>query len=208
MIRINLLGRPRPKVKRRVAIPGGLQVILFAIPVGLAIIALIVHYSLIQREIERLRQDIQQKQSEKRTLAQLEQEINEYEEEQRRLQARLDVIETLKRNQVGPRRLLEAVGDTVSLTETVWLTEMEDRGGNEIQFRGRAGSMNAVANFITNLNQSGVFQDVEIEESVERPGEDGAASFEFTLSAKFVLPAPPAGQTQTPQPSAAAGGGR
>lgn len=207
MIRINLLGRPRPRVKRRVAIPGGLQLVLFAIPVGLAIIALIVHYSLIQRDIERLREEIQQKESEKRTLAQLEQEINQYEQEQRRLQARLDVIETLKRNQVGPVRLLQAVGDTVSLTDTVWLTQMEDRGESGIQFRGRAGSMNAVANFITNLNRSGVFQDVEIEESVERPGEEGTANFEFTLSAKFMLPAaPPAGQTT--QPAAGDGAGR
>lgn len=192
MIRTNLLGRPRPKVKRRVAIAGTLQLVLFAIPVAVALIALVVHYSLIQRDISKLREDIAQKESEKRTMAQLEKEINDYEAEQRRLQGRLDVIENLKRNQAGPVRLLEAVGDTVTLTETLWLTSMEEKPGSQIEFKGRAGSVNAVANFITNLSSSGYFQDVEIKESVEKPQQGAASSFEFTLTAKFSLPAPPA----------------
>jgi len=186
MIRINLLGRPRPKVKRRVAITGGLQLALFAIPVAVAVIVLVVEYAFIQKDITKLNADIQQKESEKRQLAQLEKEIQDYEAEQRRLQARLDVIENLKRNQAGPVRLLEAVGDTVSLTETLWLTEMMDQG-DTIQFKGQAGSMEAVAHFITNLNRSGYFQNVELRESIQKD-----ANYEFTLSAKFVLPAPPA----------------
>lgn len=202
MIRTNLLGRPRPRVKRRVAIAGTLQLVLFLIPVGVAVVALIVHYFFIlQPAIAKLRVDIQQKESEKRTMAQLEKEINDYEAEQRRLQGRLDVIENLKRNQAGPVRLLEAVGNTVSLTETLWLTEMQERAENQVQFKGLAGSVNAVANFITNLNRSGYFRDVEINETVETSRTEGTTNFEFTLTAKFALPAPPA----TPP---AAGGGR
>ncbi|MBI4466627.1 MAG: PilN domain-containing protein [Acidobacteria bacterium] len=193
MIRINLLGRLRPKVKRRVAIAGTLQLVLFAIPVGLAMIALILHSTLIIRPAtNKLREDIAQKESEKRTMAQLQKEVEEYEAEQKRLQARLDVIENLKRNQAGPVRLLEAVGHTVTLTETLWLTDMEERAEGQIQFKGLAGSVNAVANFITNLQSSGYFQNVEIKESVEKPQKGGASNFEFTLTAKFALPAPPA----------------
>lgn len=197
MIRINLLGRPRPKVKRRVAIAGTLQLVLFAIPVVVALVVLVVEYSFVQTDITRLRADIQQKESEKRTMAQLEKEIQEYEAEQRRLQARLDVIENLKRNQAGPVRLLEAIGNTVSLTETLWLTAMEEQGDNSIQFKGQAGSVEAVANFITNLNNSGYFRDVEIKESVQKPEREGVANFEFTLTARFALPAPPAAPPAT-----------
>jgi len=198
MIRINLLGRPRPKVKRRVAIAGTLQLVLFAVPVLVAVGVLVVQYTFIKGDIKKLQADIEQKESEKRTMAQLEKEIKEYEDEQRRLQGRLDVIENLKRNQAGPVRLLEAVGNTVSLTETLWLTSMEEQA-DTIQFKGLAGSVEAVANFITNLNRSGYFQNVEIKESVQKEKE-GVANFEFTLTAKFVLPAPPAA------PPAAAGG--
>src|SRR3990167_5036209 len=190
MIRINLLGRPRPKVKRRVAIAGTLQLVLFAVPVLVAVAVLVVQYVFIKGDINALQQQIEQKESEKRTMAQLEKEIKEYEEEQRRLQGRLDVIENLKRNQAGPVRLLEAVGNTVSLTETLWLTSMEEQA-DTIQFKGLAGSVEAVANFITNLNRSGYFQNVEIKESVQKEKE-GVANFEFPLPANFVLPPPPA----------------
>ncbi|OFV80461.1 MAG: hypothetical protein A3D93_03960 [Acidobacteria bacterium RIFCSPHIGHO2_12_FULL_67_30] len=199
MIRINLLGRPRPKVKRRVAIAGTLQLVLFAVPVLVAVAVLVVQYVFIKGDINALQQQIEQKESEKRTMAQLEKEIKEYEEEQRRLQGRLDVIENLKRNQAGPVRLLEAVGNTVSLTETLWLTNMDEQADNTIQFKGVAASVDAVANFITNLNRSGYFQNVEIKESIQKEKE-GMANFEFTLTAKFVLPAPPAA------PPAAGGG--
>lgn len=198
MIRINLLGRPRPKVKRRVAIAGTLQLVLFAVPVLVAVLVLVVQLTFIKGDIKKLQADIEQKESEKRTMAQLEKEIKEYEDEQRRLQGRLDVIENLKRNQAGPVRLLEAVGNTVSLTETLWLTSMEEQA-DTIQFKGLAGSVEAVANFITNLNRSGYFQNVEIKESVQKQKE-GVVNFEFTLTAKFVLPAPPAA------PPAAGGG--
>jgi Tfp pilus assembly protein PilN len=199
MIRINLLGRPRPKVKRRVAIAGTLQLVLFLVPVVVAVGVLVVQYVFIQGDIRSLQQQIEQKESEKRTMAQLEKEIKEYEEEQRRLQGRLDVIENLKRNQAGPVRLLEAVGNTVSLTETLWLTNLDEQADSTIQFKGIAASVDAVANFITNLNRSGFFQNVEIKESVQKE-KDGMVNFEFTLTAKFVLPAPPAA------PPAAGGG--
>lgn len=198
MIRINLLGRPRPKVKRRVAIAGTLQLVLFAVPVLVAVGVLVLQYTFIKSDINKLQADIQVQETKKRTMAQLEKEIKEYEDEQRRLQGRLDVIENLKRNQAGPVRLLEAVGNTVSLTETLWLTSMEEQA-DTIQFKGLAGSVEAVANFITNLNRSGYFQNVEIKESVQK-AKEGVTNFEFTLTAKFVLPAPPAA------PPAAGGG--
>lgn len=200
MIRINLLGRARPKVKRRVAIAGTLQLVLFIVPVLVAVVVLLLQLALIKSDISKLKADIAQKESEKRTMQQLEKEIKEYEDEQRRLQARLDVIENLKRNQAGPVRLLEAVGNTVSLTDTLWLTAMDEGVDGTIQFKGMAGSMDAVANFITNLNRSGFFQNVELKESVQKSGEAGVTNFEFTLSAKFALPGPPAA------PPAAGGG--
>jgi Tfp pilus assembly protein PilN len=167
--------------------------------VVVAVGVLVVQYVFIQGDVRSLQQQIEQKESEKRTMAQLEKEIKEYEEEQRRLQGRLDVIENLKRNQAGPVRLLEAVGNTVSLTETLWLTNLDEQADSTIQFKGIAASVDAVANFITNLNRSGFFQNVEIKESVQKE-KDGMVNFEFTLTAKFVLPAPPAA------PPAAGGG--
>ena len=156
----------------------------------------------IQRDIARLQDEIRQKEAEKRQMAQLEREIAEFEAKQRLLQGRIQVIEDLKRNQSGPVRMLEVVGDTVSLVDTLWLTNMEEKTPGEIEFKGQAGTVNALADFIMHLNRSGYFKNVELKESVQKVSE-GVANFEFTLTATFALPPEPAGG-ETP-PAAAAG---
>jgi len=208
MIRINLLGRSRPRVKRRVPITGALQIALFLVPVGLAVVALFLHYGMIRNDITRLNDDIKRKQAEKAQMAQLENEIKEFEAKQALLEGRIKVIEDLKRNQAGPVRLLEAVGRTVSLTETLWLTSMEEKASSQIEFKGLAGSMDAVANFITNLDRSGFFENVEMKETLQQPVREGVSNFEFTLSAKFTLPAPPAAETAPGATAPAAAGGQ
>ncbi len=204
MIRINLLGRPRPKVKRQVAIAGRLQLILFVIPVGLAVLVLAAEYYLIKIENTTLGQEIAEMTREVRQKTKLKQKIQAFEADQARLRGKRDVIDELKRNQAGPVRMLEAIGNTVSITETLWLTSLGEQAGGKIEFKGLAGSMSAVADFITNLNQSGVFSNVELQESVQRPDSEGSISFEFTLTAEFALPAP--SEASADSQAAAAGG--
>lgn len=202
MIRINLLGRARPKVKRRVAITGALQLALFIVPVALALVALAGHWWIIGEDVKKLDQDIKTKQAEKAQMAQLEKEIKDFEAKQAIVDARIKVIEDLKTNQAGPVKLLESVGATVSLTDQLWLTSMEEKGPGVIEFKGQAASIEAVANFMTNLRQSGYFDNVEMKESAQKAQKEGVANFEFTLTAKFSLPAPPA----APAEGAAASG--
>lgn len=204
MIRINLLGRPRPRVRRRVPIAGTLQLALFLIAVAAAVTVLGAVYYTTQNEIAKLRAEIAQKEREKRQLDDVRRDIQMLQQRERLLLDQIQVIETLRRNQAGPVRLLEAIGDTVSRTDTLWLTAIEERSSNEIEFRGMAGSVNAVANFITNLKRSGYFENVELKESAQQPQRDGVSNFEFTLTAKFSLPAPP----QAASAPASATGGR
>jgi len=198
MIRINLLGRPRPKVKRRVPIAGTLQLALFVIPIVLALVALGYHYSLISSELENYERDIAQQQAVKQRLAQLEKEIREFQQKQEALQRRINVIEELRRGQKGPVALLEAIGETVNRAETLWLTRLEEKG-TTITLEGMAGSINAVANLITELRTSGYFRNIEIKEAVQSTETPGVENYRFSLSCEFVLP-------QAPQPSTAPGG--
>lgn len=206
MIKINLLGRARPKVKRRVAITGALQLALFIVPVALALVALAGHWFILKGDIARLDQDIKTKQAEKAQMAQLEKEIKDFEARQAVVDARIKVIEDLKLNQAGPVKLLESIGETVSLTAQLWLTSMEEKSPNVIEFKGQAASIEAVANFMTNLRQSGFFENVEMKESAQKmQRQEGTSNFEFTLSAKFSLPAPPA---EAPAEGGTAGSGQ
>jgi len=206
MIRINLLGRARPKVKRRIAITGALQLALFIVPVALAVVALLGHWWIINGDIARLERDIKIEQDKKATMGQLEKEIKDFEARQAVVDARIKVIEDLKRNQAGPVKLLESVGETVSLTDQLWLTSMEEKGPNVIEFKGQAASIEAVANFMTNLRQSGYFESVEMKESAQKSQRgETVTHFEFTLTAKFSLPAPP---EQAPAEGGAAASGQ
>jgi len=193
MIRINLaVERARPKVKRRVAVGGAVFLIfvLIAIVAGVGVLA--VHGYMIGQTIEGLRNEKATLEAQRAELAKVEAEIKEFEAKKALLEGRIKVIETLKANQTGPVRMLEAIGDTVSVTETLWLTNMTERAGGEIEMKGNAGSVEAVATFITNLNRSNYFKNVEIKETVQkqaRGAEAGAPiNFEFTLTVKFALP--------------------
>lgn len=203
MIRINLLGRPRPKVKRRVAITGTLQLVLLVIPLSVAILWFAFHIYLLNLELVRLNEQIRQEEVKLAQRSQLQKELQEYKKDQARYQGQIKVINDLRRSQEGPRQLLEIVGDTVSLTESLWLTSLIERAPNEIEFKGMARSVNAVANFMTNLDSSGYFEKVEIKETKQQPPRDGVTNFEFTLTAKFTLPSP----SQQEEAEAAAAGG-
>ena len=77
------------------------------------------------------------------------------------LQQRIDVIETLQKNRTGGQELLQMVANTVVRVDALWLTSL-DRKGDNLEIEGEAGSINAVANFITQLKRSGYFDKVEI----------------------------------------------
>ena len=53
------------------------------------------------------------------------------------------------------------VANTVVRVDALWLTSLE-RTGDNLKISGEAGSINAVANFITQLKRSGYFDKVEI----------------------------------------------
>ncbi len=206
MIRINLLGRRRPQVKRRIAIAGTLQLALFLIPLVLAVGALVWRYYSITDDIAGTQRQIDELNRQKLQLARLEAEIRQFEEKQNMLQTRLAVIEELRRNQKGPVQLLDAIGGTVHKTETLWLTKMDERG-TKVTLEGVAGSVNAVANLITNLQDSGFFQNIEIKEVIQSTDTPGVENYNFSLSCDFVLPqpAPTAPPPATTPPAAPAG---
>jgi Tfp pilus assembly protein PilN len=63
-----------------------------------------------------------------------------------------------------------------------------ERKGDALTINGSAGSINAVANYITQLKRSGYFQTVEILESHQDDTSKTIEVFIFSLTAKFGLP--------------------
>jgi Tfp pilus assembly protein PilN len=188
MIRINLLGRARPKAARQaVPLEATLQVVFFAAALVVAFGVLYYNWHSTNAQITEVRLHIQKQTGEKARLEQLKAQVNEFERQKTVLQQRINIIEELQRNRTGGQELLDAVANTVVRTDTLWLTSLS-RQGNALTILGTAGSINAVANFITQLEHSGYFNQIEIKESVQDSKNAAIQTFTFTLTAQFALP--------------------
>lgn len=188
MIRINLLGRVRPKAARQaVPLEATLQVVFFAAALLVAFGVLYYNWHATNQQITEVRLHIQKQTAEKARLEQLKAQVNEFERQKVVLQQRISIIEQLQRNRTGGQELLDALANTVVRTDTLWLTSLT-RQGNVLTILGTAGSINAVANFITQLKHSGYFDQIEIKESVQDTKNAAVQTFTFTLTAQFALP--------------------
>lgn len=204
MIRINLLGRARPKATRQaVPLEATLQVVFLVASLLVAGGVLYYHLHSMNVEAQTVQLHIQRQMGEKARLTQLKTQVDDFEKQKAVLQQRINIIEELQRNRTGGQELLDALANTVTRTDTLWLTSL-DRKGDGLTIKGTAGSIDAVANFITQLKQSGYFDQVEIKDSTQDTKNAAVQTFTFTLTAQFALP-----QTQTqaqaqtqPQPQA------
>ncbi len=200
MIRINLLGQARPKAARRaVPLEATLQVVLLGLALVFAFGVLWYHWYAMNEDVKQRRAQIQSLSSEKARLQNLKMQVEGFERQKAVLQQRISVIEELQRNRTGAQELLDALANTVTRTDTLWLTSLS-RKGNTLTLEGSAGSINAVANFITQLKRSGYFQKIEIKESHQDERNTAIQTFNFTLTADFALPpqgpVKPAGSAQ------------
>lgn len=210
MIRINLLGQARPKAtKQAVPLEATMQVIFLLVALGLAFIVLFVTYYQQKKELDTVNARIAALRAEKQSLQQVKQDVDRFESQKSVLEQRISVIETLQKNRTGGQELLQMVANTVVRVDSLWLTTLE-RTGDGLKMTGEAGSINAVANFITQLKRSGYFDKVEIQEAKEDDVVKSVQTFNFIMTATVAQSSAPEGQpeakpaagTPTPQPAA------
>jgi type IV pilus assembly protein PilN len=202
MIRINLLGQNRPKAaKKAVPLEATVQILFLAVAVGLAAVVLVITYYQQKRQLDAVNNQISSLRAEKASLQQIKNDVDQFERQKAVLQQRIDVIETLQRNRSGGQDLLQSVANTVVRVDSLWLTTLERKGDN-LNIEGDAGSINAVANFITQLKRSGYFDKVEITEAKENDLEKSVTTFGFTMTAAINQSASPT-QQASPQATGA-----
>lgn len=202
MIRINLLGQARPKAaKQAVPLEATLQVILFIAAVAVAGVILTVVYFSQKRDLDAANKRIAGLRAEKASLQQIKQDVDRFENEKSVLQQRIDVIETLQKNRSGAQDLLQMVANTVVRVDSLWLTSM-NRSSDSLEIKGEAGSINAVANFITELKRSGYFDKIEIKSAKEDDVQPGVETYGFEMTVAIAPTGAPGGQAKT-QPAGA-----
>lgn len=205
MIRINLLGQARPKAaKKTVPLEATVQLLFLAVAVALAAVILGVTYFQERAQLNDANKRIAALRAEKQSLQQIKQDVDRFQNEKSTLQERVDVIETLQKNRSGAQDLLQMVANTVVRVDALWLTSF-NRTGNSLVLEGEAGSIDAVANFITEMKRSGYFDQVEIQSAKENDLVPSTQTFQFSMTASVSAPqataAQPAAATPPPRPA-------
>jgi Tfp pilus assembly protein PilN len=191
MIKINLLETAKGKGKRG----GGsgpsmptmelgdmgspkLKVLVMVVLVGLVNLGIWYRSDRLSKEIAVKMKVAEQK---NRELADVKARFIERQNQANAYKRRVDVIDGLRANQLGPVNLMAMMGETVNNTEAVWLSRMDDQGST-VNLEGMALSPDAVANLIANLQKTGFFRTVEIKETYQDDTVKDMQAFQFTLT--------------------------
>ncbi len=158
MIKINLA--PPPGKKRGgLALPGFNLGYLFG-GLFLAFVAVLgLWWWMLTADVRQISREIEKNEGEVKRLQGVIAEGERFRREREALEARVNAIESVARNQTRPVYLLDAV--VSMLPKDLWLTRMEEKGG-QLRFAGTAFSPVAVSDFMANLKASGKFKDVDL----------------------------------------------
>ncbi len=191
MIRINLLGVPKPKSSKKanaVSMPtfdmGGAFSPLLKVAAVVAIAGVINagYWYQLDREKKSIEVKMRQAEQTNRELTDIKARYLERQKQADAYKRRVDVIDQLRAGQTGgPVGLLATIGETVNHTEAVWLNSLQDQG-TSVAIDGMALSNEAVANLITNLQKTGYFKNIEIKESIQDEKIKDMQAFQFTLT--------------------------
>jgi len=189
MIKINLLGRTKLKAAKTKKISTASNQTLMAV-MAIAVVVMsvgIIYFwqrILVQQDEELSRQIMLAKKEKVRQEGMLK-ENEVFEKRRKLLETRINVIESLKKNQSGPVQVLDLLSDCIQRSEGVWLKDLAQKG-NLITVNGTAmGSPDAVADFITNLTRVGNFKNVNLVNLQEL---DNKYSFSITFEGNIVAP--------------------
>ena len=203
MIRINLLGKSKPKSRRSAMATTAIEFESSGSPNSSNALAAIIVLAVTaggiwwyQNQLNNQALDIKRQmdaaQREAQSLAQTKARFEQRQAVRDEYEARVRMIDTLRASQSGPVDLLTMVSSTVNNTDEVWLIAMSDAGPN-VTVDGTALSSNAVANLMTNLMKTGYFKSVEIKEAYQDEAEKKLQAFNFSLTCEK-QPAPAAGK--------------
>jgi Tfp pilus assembly protein PilN len=190
MIRVNLVGAGRKKAKAgaKIALPAT-PILLIFIVLGFAAAGYL-WYSNLNNQVADLDGKIKQAQAQKAALEKVIQADTVYQTRKKDLENRVKIIENLQKNQVSPVMALDELSEAVDRTQYVWLSNL-DQNNAVLTMSGTGTSLNAIADFYSNLTSTGYFKNIDVSNAQDTNG-----NYTFSLRCEFAPPRPatPAGQ--------------
>jgi len=191
MIKVNLIGTGRKKSKAvtRIALPTNfVPILLILIVLGFAA-AGYWWYTTMNNQVADLDSKINQAETQKAALENVIKQDQIYESRKKALENRVKVIEGLQKNQVSPVVALDQLSEAVERTQYVWLSNL-DQNNAILTMSGTGTSLNAIADFYSNLTATGYFKNIDVSNA-----QDNAGNFTFSLKCEFSPPRSSGGQT-------------
>jgi type IV pilus assembly protein PilN len=156
MIRINLLpfraARKKENIRRQVSI--------FLLSLAFLLIILFYYNWSLGSKIDGLNARIQQTKSELTEYDKINKEIEEIKNKLSNLNKKMDVMETLESNRFEPTRLLDMMTQVI-VPKRMWFTSLQS-ADKLVKINGIALDNKTVADFMTRLEKSGLFSDVDL----------------------------------------------
>lgn len=184
MIRINLLpvreARRKADLRQQMMMIGASAVVALVIAAG-AQQFVRSQISATNRRVEQLNKQLAQFKPQ-------QEQVDSYKAKKADIEQKLAVITRLEQNRSGPVRILDELASHTP--ERVWLTNMVASGG-KIELKGMSLDNELVAQFLTDLNASAYFANVELKET-ELQEVDALKLNTFRIVAQLESPDAPA----------------
>lgn len=199
MIKVNLVGTGRKKTAKagmKIALPASFTPVLLILIVLGSAGGGYWWYSSLSHQAADLDSKITQLNAQKAALDNVIKQDQVYEGRKKALETRVKIIEGLQKNQVSPVIALDQLAEAIDKTQYVWLSSL-DQNNAILSMNGIGTSLDAIAGFITNLNATGYFKNIDL-----GPSQDASGNFTFSLRCEF---SPPRNPPPNTQPAAAGG---
>jgi type IV pilus assembly protein PilN len=188
MIRINLVAperatKAKAKTPTGAALPAGAlqSYLLLALFAGGALVVCAGAWWLQSNKLRDLDTRIAADEKRQKDLEAIKKQVDEFQQKKAILENKVLVIEQLRLAQKSPVHMLDEISK--ALPDYVWLVNMDENRGS-LRFQGQSNSLAAVADFISGLQRSGWFPQVDLATAQE----DKGSLVNFTLSGTFKDP--------------------
>src|SRR6185436_10839164 len=109
--------------------------------------------------LEDMNARIAQAQAQKAQLEKVIKEDQKFESRKKEIENRIKIIEGLKKDQISPIVSLDALAKAIDRTNYVWLGAL-DQNNAVFSMSGTGTSVNAIADFVSNLESTGYFHNI------------------------------------------------
>jgi type IV pilus assembly protein PilN len=186
MIRVNLSGSQKRAVAKPVAAKparpsNAMPLVHVMVFVATAVVGYLWYNNLTSESVN-LTNRIGALQEEQRKLDEIIKQDKIYEARKIALENRIRVIEDLRKNQLSPVVVLDALDEAIDRTRFVWLSSLTQSNAT-ISMAGTGTSVDTLSDFVANLKSTGYFRNINLARF-----DDSRGNYTFSLTCEFAPP--------------------